>query len=121
MGDEKDENFRESLGAQPYAIKIGNQSYTIDWLAPVSMPFFVGVEMQRVAEEFEGLNGRVIWDSTMNILEPMTKMSMLDGLNGAISAVKYGKEPLSDFARKRGNRLYWTVDPNTLWTDCKDD
>ena len=96
LGDEKDEKFRKSLGAQPYAIKIGNQSYTIDWLAPASMPFFVGAEMQRVAEELEGLNGRVIWDSTMNIMEPMTKMSMLDGLNGAISAVRYGEDPLSD-------------------------
>ena len=96
LGDEKDEKFRKSLGAQPYAIKIGNQSYTIDWLAPASMPFFVGAEMQRVAEELEGLNGRVIWDSAMNIMEPMTKMSMLDGLNGAISAVRYGEDPLSD-------------------------
>lgn len=96
--DEKEEKFRDSLGAQSYAIKIGNTSYTIDWLAPASMPLFVGVEMQRLADTFDGLDGRVVYDSVLNLAEPMTKMSMLDGLNSLITSVRYGDDPLSDMA-----------------------
>lgn len=96
--DEKEEKFRDSLGAQSYAIKIGNTSYTIDWLAPASMPLFVGVEMQRLADTFDGLDGRVVYDSVLNLAEPMTKMSMLDGLNTSISSVRYGDNAISDMA-----------------------
>lgn len=97
-GNDKDERFKDSLGAQSYAITIGNKSYTIDWLAPSSMPLFVGAEIQKIADDFDGINGRVIYDSLMNIAEPMTKMSMLDGINNSISSVRYGENPLSDLA-----------------------
>lgn len=97
-GDDKEAEFRDSLGAQSYAIKVGNKSYTIDWLAPVSMPLFVGVEIQQLANTYDGLDGRVVFDSVLNIIEPMTKMSMLDGINTTIKAARYGDDPLSDMA-----------------------
>lgn len=96
--DEKESQFRDSLGAQTYAIKLGDTTYTIDWLAPASMPLFVGAEIQNLADTFDGINGRVVYDSILNLAEPMTKMSMLDGLNTSISSVRYGDDPLSDMA-----------------------
>lgn len=96
--DEKESQFRDSLGAQTYAIKLGDTTYTIDWLAPASMPLFVGAEIQNLADTFDGIDGRVVYDSILNIAEPMTKMSMLDGLNTSISSVRYGDDPLSDMA-----------------------
>lgn len=96
--DEKESQFRDSLGAQTYAIKLGDTTYTIDWLAPASMPLFVGAEIQNLADTFDGINGRVVYDSILNLAEPMTKMSMLNGLNTSISSVRYGDDPLSDMA-----------------------
>lgn len=96
--DEKESQFRDSLGAQTYAIKLGDTTYTIDWLAPASMPLFVGAEIQNLADTFDGIDGRVVYDSILNLAEPMTKMSMLDGLNTSISSVRYGDDPLSDMA-----------------------
>lgn len=97
-GDDKEAEFRDSLGAQSYAIKLGDTTYTIDWLAPASMPLFVGAEIQNLADTFDGIDGRVVYDSVLNLAEPMTKMSMLDGLNTSISSVRYGDDPLSDMA-----------------------
>lgn len=97
-GDDKEAEFRDSLGAQSYAIRLEDKTYTIDWLAPASMPLFVGAEIQSLADTFDGLDGRVVYDSILNLAEPMTKMSMLDGLNTSISSVRYGEDPLSDMA-----------------------
>lgn len=94
--DEKESQFRDSLGAQTYAIKLGDTTYTIDWLAPASMPLFVGAEIQNLADTFDGIDGRVVYDSILNLAEPMTKMSMLDGLNTTIKSVRYGDNPTAD-------------------------
>lgn len=42
------------------------------------------------------LNGRSAYDAAMTIAEPLTQMSMLDGLNSMLSSVGYGENPLSD-------------------------
>lgn len=51
-------------------MKIGDTYYTIDWMAPVALPLFVGVEMQKAAEG-EGF-------STSNIIDSMTRISEPD-------------------------------------------
>ena len=94
--DDKEQDFRDALGAQSWALKFGDTTYTIDWLAPAAMPLFVGSEVRRLYENGMELNGRSIWDAAMTIAEPMTQMSMLDGLNSALSSVRYGDNPLSD-------------------------
>lgn len=92
-GDDEEAKFRDSLGLQSYALKFGDKTYTIDWLAPAALPFFVGAEFNSLQNEVQEINGRVVWDSMLNIIEPMTKMSMLDGLNGAIRAIRYEDDP----------------------------
>lgn len=94
--DKKESQFRDSLGAQTYAIKLGDTTYTIDWLAPASMPLFVGAEIQNLADTFDGIDGRVVYDSILNLADPMTKMSMLDGINTTIKSVRYGDNPAAD-------------------------
>lgn len=95
-GDDKEQDFRDALGAQSWALKIGDRTFTIDWLAPSSMPLFVGAEAQRLCENGVELNGRSVMDAALSIAEPMTQMSMLDGLNSMLSSVRYGENPLSD-------------------------
>lgn len=96
------ENKKESAfgilqGEQNYAIKIGDKSYTIDWMAPVSLPFFVGVEVfnQENNGDAESSIARII-DSMTSVSEPMINMSMLQGINSAIKTAGYSESPVTD-------------------------
>lgn len=81
--DEKQNDFDSLQGHQNYAIEIGDRSFTLDWLAPEALPFFVGVELQKAMESMQ--EGTLTVDDLTSALghiaEPMLEMSMLQGLN----------------------------------------
>ena len=96
--DDKERSFETLQGAKSYALKIGDTYYTIDWMAPVALPLFVGVELHSQTEG-EGFNAGNIADSLTKISEPMFNLSMLDGLNSAFRSVAYSDGSyLTDFA-----------------------
>lgn len=71
--------WKQLLGKQDYALNIGDYSITMDWAAPICMPFFVGVEIGNAWLK-EGGN---IWDvieSLSQIYQPVLEMSMLSGV-----------------------------------------
>lgn len=71
--------WQQLLGKQDYALNIGDYSITMDWAAPICMPFFVGVELGNSVLK-EGGN---IWDgieSLSQIYQPVLEMSMLSGV-----------------------------------------
>lgn len=71
--------WKQLLGKQDYALNIGDYSITMDWAAPICMPFFVGVELGNSILK-EGGN---IWDgieSLSQIYQPVLEMSMLSGV-----------------------------------------
>lgn len=82
-GDDKQDDFNELQGHQNYALEIGNRSFTLDWLAPEALPFFVGVELQKAYAEAKGgdLTAADLTEALGHIAEPMLEMSMLQGLN----------------------------------------
>lgn len=87
--DDDDEDMDKYLRRKEYSVVIGNKSYTIDWLAPAALPLFIGVELLNA---FRGdaeatMDGLV--SSALSIAEPMLNLTMLSGLNSAISAVSY--------------------------------
>lgn len=81
--DDKQDGFNSLQGHQNYALEIGDRSYTIDWLAPEALPFFVGVELQKAMESLRGGSLKMddITSALSHIAEPMLEMSMLQGLN----------------------------------------
>lgn len=82
-GDEKQDEFNELQGHQNYSMEVGDTSYTLDWLAPEALPFFVGVETYNNLVRL-GAGDATIWDvisSVKNLAEPMLEMSMLQSLN----------------------------------------
>ena len=86
-GDEekqKEQNFEKLKGNQNYALKIGNKTYTIDWMAPSSMPLFVGVE---VVDLLEAENISDIIGAIGNITDPVFELSMLQGLNSTMDTL----------------------------------
>ena len=90
--DDEEDDINRLLGRQEYAVEIFGHSYTIDWMAPACIPFFMGVEIQKAMEE-DG-NGN-IWNSVKNVgsnaLEPIINLSMLSGMQDIISSAKYSE------------------------------
>lgn len=93
-GDDKEKSNREinydsNLGEQEYAIKIGNHSYTIDWAAPVIMPFMVGVEVYNaLSAEREDFDLNKMLNALSGVTDPIFNLSMMDGIQSAIKTFK---------------------------------
>lgn len=91
--DEKQNYFDELSGSQSYALNIGGLSITLDWLAPESMPLFVGVEMYNSItgkKESSSVVGG-IWSSLLSISTPVLELSMLQSFSDLISNIGYVK------------------------------
>ena len=81
--NDDDDKLEKEQGAQQYSIKIlgTDVTYTMDWAAPISMPFFVGAAVREQFSEQDGFNVEDIMDALGNISEPVFNLSMLDGVN----------------------------------------
>ena len=99
-GEDEDKNekeFAKLQGEQAYALKIGDGSYTLDWLSPTAIPLFLGAETVRVLKkEYDGDEKwyEVAWGIIKNldkIANPMLEMSMLQNLDSFLSS-NYGSE-----------------------------
>lgn len=83
-------------GIQPYSLRIGNKTYTIDFLAPANLPLFMGANLQHSLSEEDG--GSVVstltsvLDAGMNTLEPMLELSMLSSFNDLLESAKHADE-----------------------------
>lgn len=88
--DEKQINDLENN--QNYALQIGDYSFTLDWAAPLSLPFFLGVEAYNVMQGKSAGEGAIrLTDSITKLSDPMINMSMLQGLNRSFNEIKYAK------------------------------
>lgn len=96
FGDDKEDKFAKLQGRQEYALRIGDKTYTIDWMAPAAIPFFIGVELMAALKgEYDDVPSRAIIDALTNIAEPMFNLSMLDGLNNTINTVSFADNKLT--------------------------
>lgn len=87
--DDKESQFLDSLGFQSYAFKVGDTSYTIDWLSPAAIPLFLGAEIQPYLDGGT-LGVAEAQEAGFRILDVMTETSYMSSLNEALQAVKYG-------------------------------
>lgn len=89
-------------GSKDYSIEvtIGGKttSYSVEWAAPVNMPFFVGANIYNsanVPEEEKGdwADGVIrFMGASQNMLDPMLSLSCLSGLNDLIQDTKYATD-----------------------------
>ncbi len=86
--DDDDDKLEKEKGNQEYSFKfsIGGKDYTftVDWAAPMSMPFFVGAAIQEQMANQEGFDVESLVDAFGNITEPVFNLSMLDGVNSLL-------------------------------------
>lgn len=92
--DEKEKEFEEMMGHQSYALELPNgKSYTLDWLAPEALPFFIGVNLyeliQSRREDEEKMMFKDVLSAVANVTEPMLEMSCLQSLNDLFEAVGF--------------------------------
>ena len=89
-GDDDENQYEELMGHQAYALEVGGQSYTLDWLAPESLPFFVGVNLwEQSGSEEEAPTLSTMINAIGNVTEPLLEMSCLQSLNEVFDAVGY--------------------------------
>jgi hypothetical protein len=86
--NDKERAFSDLQGEQNYALQIGDTSYTIDWLAPVALPLFVGVELYNALKS-DGLTATETIEGLSRVADPMLNLTMLQGLNRAIRTAAY--------------------------------
>ncbi len=101
MEDDKEDDFEELQGEQGYSLVIGDKSYTIDWMAPTSLPLFCGVELWKVVKTWSSGEKNFIkkvLDALEKITEPVIEMSMMQGLQDAITSVKFSESALPEMA-----------------------
>ena len=94
-GSADDEEATEEalIGKQNYAIQFPDgSSYTIDWMAPSSLPLFVGVELGKMwqGEDID------FADAMISIANPIVEMSMLQGISNTLESIRYGESSLGD-------------------------
>lgn len=120
-GDDKEDKYDSQLGKQAYSINIMGHTYTLDWLSPSAIPLFTGVELQRILEDQNGINGNVIMDSVTQILDPMSSMSVLQGINNTLNSYSKNKiqgiieestkSYIGQFFPTLGGQVAKTIDP----------
>ena len=115
LGSDKDEKYKKDSGAQGFALHIGDKYYTIDWLAPFSLPLFTGAAVAETVENGDEVSFATLVDALSTISEPMLEMSMLQGLNAALSSVKYGAEAaIASFVTTNGLNYLSQATPTIL-------
>ena len=90
FGDDEEDQFRKLAGEQEYSLQVFGKSYTLDWAAPLSIPFFVGAElMKSIRKENDNVTLQDISNTFWNSLDPVVNMSMLSGLENTIATFRY--------------------------------
>ena len=103
-GDDDDkEAYEEQQGKQSYSIQIGDNTYSLDWLAPAGIPLFIGSEFSQLLkagrESGEVKNQNQFISSLENVanagltaMNPMSEMSMVSGLVSTLKS--YSQDPM---------------------------
>lgn len=89
--DEDESKFLELQGHQQYSLEAGGQSFTLDWLAPEALPFFVGVNLYEQSGKEGGATAADWLTAIQNISEPLLEMSCLQSLNDLFDNIGYAR------------------------------
>ena len=125
--DDKKEDFEEGQGKQSYSITIGDHTYSLDWLAPTGIPFFVGSELYSMANkkaggtDEKGASANQLFKSATNILNavatsanPLSEMSMISGLTSALQSYGKDNKALENMALNAGKSYINQFVPTSL-------
>jgi hypothetical protein len=90
--DDKEGTYDFYLGEQAYSVNIGENTYSLSWLSPTTMPLFVGANLYEQLVEGKEWNADVVLETLAQTLDPMSEMSFLSSLDDVLSSYKSGME-----------------------------
>jgi hypothetical protein len=94
--DDEEELWRKLKGAEEYSLKFGDLYYTFDWMAPSSIPFFMGVasyeDAQRKTNESVGLT-ELVTSAAASGIDVMLETSMLQSVADLLSNYRFAESP----------------------------
>ena len=100
LGDKPDDELEKLEGKQEYSLNLFGYNVTLDWAAPVCMPFFFGASVMDWADEAGSGEASLssFLDSILGMTEPVFNLSMLDGINSLLRTSSYssGNVPLGE-------------------------
>lgn len=96
--DEKQAEFDDLTGHQDFSLELPNgTSITMDWLSPISMPLFMGAELERLRQDGD-IQLKDLEQAFTSMTDVMIQMSMLQGINDSLDNLKYSDYNLMQFA-----------------------
>ena len=86
--DDKDvSNFmRNTLGIQPYSVKIGDKSFTYDWAQPIAAPFAIMADAKRISEKENQELGDIITTATSSASNILLEQSFLSSIQDVFNS-----------------------------------
>lgn len=82
------DKFEKLTGEQDYSLRIGGKSYTLDWAAPGSIPFFAGVTTAESLKD-KGFSAESVVNILAGIGQPVIEMSMMNGISNTLDSIQY--------------------------------
>lgn len=96
--DQKNQYYQEDRGNQSFSLKIGDKTYSLDWLSPTAIPLFIGAQLndnvnssgeeQTTEDMLDKISNSI--DALSSAMNPMIEMSMLSGVASAVKNFAQG-------------------------------
>lgn len=96
--DQKNQYYQEDRGNQSFSLKIGDKTYSLDWLSPTAIPLFIGAQLndnvnssgeeQTTEDMLDKISNSI--DALSSAMNPMIEMSMLSGVASAVKSFAQG-------------------------------
>lgn len=96
--DQKNQYYQQDRGNQSFSLKIGDKTYSLDWLSPTAIPLFIGAQLndnvknageeQTTEDMLDKISNSI--DAMASAMNPMIEMSMLSGVASAVKSFAQG-------------------------------
>ena len=113
-----DDELEKERGGQEYSVELFGYSFTLDWAAPVCMPFFTGAALCETVmnQKGEDFNFNTLVDAIFQMSDPVFNLSMLDGVGSTLKTIQSssGASPIGQILQKIGSNYLGSFAPSFL-------
>ena len=89
--DDQERDFLEDAGAQPYALRVGDSYYSLDWASPAAIPLFAGAAIMQSAEN-DGATFSNVADAITSVSSTILELSMMNSVDDFMKFYAYAED-----------------------------
>lgn len=89
--DDQERDFLEDAGAQPYALRVGDSYYSLDWASPAAIPLFAGAAIMQSAEN-DGATFSNVADAIKSVSSTILELSMMNSVDDFMKFYAYAED-----------------------------